>query len=209
MIQQFMDIFHPAWEGLLDFVLEYLSDIGILAPIVAIPIVFAIFAGAIWLLRIVHKIEVLNVGTDLLLWPTIIAAVAFIIIGACHPEGIWEIGAVALFAVAFIVAMIYSYRHVFGLEMRLWGKLLLMLDAAAFVFLTFLLSIAAISAGIVLLMILLAVWVLLYIINAKANPRRARLSNGTVVTEYEAGRWSGNDGHTYSDNDGGTFTQQD
>lgn len=86
MIQQFMDIFHPAWEGLLDFVLEYLSDIGILAPIVAIPIVFAIFAGAIWLLRIVHKIEVLNVGTDLLLWPTIIAAVAFIIIGACHPE---------------------------------------------------------------------------------------------------------------------------
>ena len=105
--------------------------------------------------------------------------------------------------------MVYSCVKIFRMEVGIFWKLLLLIDAAAYVLLTFALSTLTAIASLAMLIVFVALFFLSAFFRAKANPRRARLSNGAVVTEYEAGRWSGNDGHAYSDNGGGTFTQQD
>lgn len=215
MNAQFMNFLHPAWEWLLDFVVEHLSCIGFLAPLVAIPLVFAIFAGAIWLLRLVHKIEVLNVGTDLLLWPTIVAAVVYVVVGFFHLEGVWGIVVVAVFAAAFLGAMAYSCCQISKMQMGLLGKLFLVLDAAVFTALTFTLSVAAILSSLALLMILAVLCVFGSIFGQKSrprapaasSPRQARLDDGTDIEERGAHWYSKADGREFVENGDGTFTQ--
>lgn len=209
MFVKFMEIMGPTWPALLDFVSEQLSFLGWFAKIATIPIVFLIFVGAIYLLRLVHRIDVLSVGTRALLWPTVVAGFAFVITGAFHPTGIYEIVAISVFGLAFVCMMVYSCVKIFRMEVGIFWKLLLLIDAAAYVLLTFALSTLTAIASLAMLIVFVALFFLSAFFRAKANPRRVRLSNGAVVTEYEAGRWSGNDGHTYSNNGGGTFMQQD
>lgn len=215
MNAQFMNFLHPAWEWLIDFVVEHLSCIGFFAPFVAIPLVFAIFVGTIWLLRLVHKIEVLNVGTDSLLWPTIVAAIVYVVVGFFHLEGVWGIVVVAVFATAFLVAMVYSCCQIFRLDMGLFGKLLLVLDAAVFAALTFALSVAAILSSLALLMVLAVLCFFGSICGQKSrprapaasSPRQMRLDDGTDIEERGAHWYSKSDGRKFVENGDGTFTQ--